>query len=140
MRESRRIESGSLAACDRLSCVPHTENDTRCVWLRRPGSREHAILAGYQPLMPVVFPITGRPAKLVGRTPRSAAGHLASLPVADETDPLDEERVPTGTRADGVVRPTSFAEFSELEKRVALMATSLPHLPSADCATFQTSG
>src|SRR5437867_8419850 len=64
----------------------------------------------------LVFPITGRPAKIVGRTPRSAAGPLAGLPVVDETDPVGEERVrggnlllwhllerwlsPRGTRAD----------------------------------------
>ena len=65
------------------------------------------------------FSITGRPAKIVGRTPRSAAGPLAGLPVVDETDPVGEERV-QGTRADQGVRPTIFAEFSELEKRVAL--------------------
>ena len=86
--------------------------------------------------MPLVFPITGRPAKIVGRTPRSAAGPLAGLPVVDETDPLGEERVqggnlllwhllerwlcPRGTRADRGVRLTIFAEFSELEERVAL--------------------
>src|SRR2546422_1662266 len=35
--------------------------------------------------MPLVFPISGRSAKIVGRTPRSAAGPLAGLPV-DETD------------------------------------------------------
>src|SRR2546422_9766748 len=46
--------------------------------------------------MPLVFPITGRPAKIVRRTPRSAAGPLAGLPVVDETDPVGEERVQRG--------------------------------------------
>ena len=46
--------------------------------------------------MPLVFPITGRPAGIVGRTPRSAAGPLAGLPVVDETDPVGEERVQGG--------------------------------------------
>src|SRR5881397_690046 len=39
-----------------------------------------------------------RPAKIVGRTPRSAAGPLAGLPVVDETDPVGEERVQGGKR------------------------------------------
>src|SRR6059036_3977858 len=52
-------------------------------------------VAGFS-LMPLVFPITGRPAKIVGRTPRSAAGPLAGLPVVDETDPVGEERVLRG--------------------------------------------
>src|SRR5881296_3218245 len=86
--------------------------------------------------MPLVFPITGRPAKIVGRTPRSAAGPLAGLPVVDETDPLGEggSREVTfcsgicssggfaqgGPARTGGFRPTIFAEFSELEKRAAL--------------------
>src|SRR5881409_4280678 len=51
--------------------------------------------------MPLVFPITGRPAKLVGRTPRSAAGPLAGLPVVDETHPVGEERVLGDPRGPG---------------------------------------
>ena len=74
----------------------------------------------------------------MGRTPRSAAGPLAGplagLPVVDETDPVGEERVqggnllsrhsaeaealPKGDPRGPGVRPTMFAEFSELEKRV----------------------
>src|SRR5206468_9525625 len=57
--------------------------------------------AGCQPLTPLVFPITGRPAKVVGRAPRSAAGPLAGLPDVDETDAVGEERVPGDPRGPG---------------------------------------
>src|SRR5439155_12399714 len=85
--------------------------------------------------------------KNCGADPRSAAGPLAGLPVVDETDPVGDRRVqggnlllwhllerwlcPRGTRADQGVRPTIFAEFSELEKRVALKALACSGLQPA---------
>src|SRR2546427_12158348 len=52
-------------------------------------------------LMPLVFPITGRPANIVGRTPWSAAGPLAGLPVVDEIDPVGERAGPGGPARTG---------------------------------------
>src|SRR6266704_3307410 len=72
-------------------------------------------------LMPLVFPMTGRSAKLWGGPP--VRGRPSRL---DEIDPVAKSGS-RGTRADQGVRPTIFAEFSQLEKRVALGREEAKH-------------
>ena len=100
---------------------------TRCL---RGVAHQAAPGAGWQPNA-TRFSHNRTACKNCGADPRSAAGPLAGLAVVDETDPVGEERVqggnlllwhllravalPKGDPRGPGVRPTIFAEFSELE-------------------------